>query len=750
VKQARHFVIPATVKAGWIVREGQTLSNPPLQVTSPRPDYRLLSSRSLAPRTVLRYANGRKPVIAGDIMKTAWVLSVVAVLCLLVGCKKVKYEFTINPDGSGKVAVTVRLDQNVRISAYSWRIRPAESPADEELRVKKAVLEMLKRHRGIKAWRDIEITKKDKKGQRTLTATGYFPNVAKVRVPDLKMLGRLRAVAAKDGSMSVEFVPKKEEPEQKDEEEKPGSSGDSGKRVERPVAVRGTKAARAAKVKADLKELGERMREFLVEDAADAAEPVPRAVPPKVAEEKKLEVKKTGAKKAGEQAAAEPEERAATKKKGAAKAPPAKKPVDKKVAARIKEMKEMMKTQLVGSAERWKDMEYRIVVNLPSPAKTVTNFKKVDEDTVELVFDLEAYKKLVNAVLNDEDYWGYVASNLASNMDGWGRSQPKDMQKYVEAVFGQKGGIQVVSGPATNAVFDYAAEFKIAMASYEAWKRKLTPDLPPPIARDAKFVKLRVAGVQYTLRASQKQGISPFGQASNGARIVVIGKLPGSVISIHSPILTAVEDDTGDDLMVTRGNDMMTRGRSERISNIRLSRDQTIVQFEVSCHLPSRGAKGYKVIEGKLKYLSSSGTKEVEIGPLELKAGVKDPDGLVTIIKVRKRGRSSTSLVVEFNMPMQTVKRLTYLDENEDEVEAWDSPGDGEAKGSLEDGLPGAKRKELPKTHRRQIVFYRKAPKMFRIVAELHENVSEGELPFKIENIGRLGNPMKADVDHQP
>jgi len=308
---------------------------------------------------------------------------------------------------------------------------------------------------------------------------------------------------------------------------------------------------------------------------------------------------------------------------------------------------------------------------------------------------------------------------------------PKDMSKYMKVVFGQEGDTTAASGPSDKAQFDFEAALKEAEASYKAWLEKNQPKLPPAVGADAEFVNVKVAGVQYVFRASQKKGIQPFRERAEGVKIAVIGKLTGSVLNVQNGKIVAIEDDNGEDLLRDEEHG------GARISNIRLSRDRTIVLFEVAGRLPSEDAEGFGVIEGKMTYTSAAGTKKKELGWLELKTGAKGESGVLAV-KMAHRQRQWSSLMLEVKMPQHELKRLLLYDEAGEEVEAMDqSSMRHHYVEHLEEFMPGEV--EMPKEqHDRNISFQTKMPKKVKVVAEIYENLAKGELTFKLEDVDLL------------
>jgi len=98
-------------------------------------------------------------------------------LALLAGCFETKQEFTLNPDGSGKV-VHESTFQNVSFT-------PKDETPDQQL--KKAAAEVIKKAKGVDAWRDVSFKLLDD-GRIQFKGTAYFKNLADLEFPNQTML----------------------------------------------------------------------------------------------------------------------------------------------------------------------------------------------------------------------------------------------------------------------------------------------------------------------------------------------------------------------------------------------------------------------------------------------------------------------------------------------------------------------------------------------------------------------------------
>jgi len=100
-------------------------------------------------------------------------------LLLLTGCFETKDEYTLNPDGSGKVVHECTY-QNMNLNFSGGEADPQEA-------LKSAVLKVLEASKGIEAWRDVSYRQLDD-GRLYFKGTAYFRNLSRLDIPNQTML----------------------------------------------------------------------------------------------------------------------------------------------------------------------------------------------------------------------------------------------------------------------------------------------------------------------------------------------------------------------------------------------------------------------------------------------------------------------------------------------------------------------------------------------------------------------------------
>lgn len=114
-----------------------------------------------------------------------WVAVCVCVVVLLIGCHETEYEFTVNPDGSGKVVVEATVAQGPSFGG----------PADPKDRAKQTVANILTRSKGVVAWKDVAFELKPE-SELWFKGTAYFDDLSKLRIEGIQFFSASLVSAA--------------------------------------------------------------------------------------------------------------------------------------------------------------------------------------------------------------------------------------------------------------------------------------------------------------------------------------------------------------------------------------------------------------------------------------------------------------------------------------------------------------------------------------------------------------------------
>jgi hypothetical protein len=271
-------------------------------------------------------------------------------------------------------------------------------------------------------------------------------------------------------------------------------------------------------------------------------------------------------------------------------------------------------------------------------------------------------------------------------------------------------------------MFNYKAEVKTAKANYSKMTKALGIIGSIPVAEPAEgggFKSVKVGGVRLVRFSDQKRGVRPFNYDA-GYSLSIVGELPGSVISIEGGELKKALADNGADLLPAREWD-------RKINFPKLSKDKSTAIFDVELSVPDDDVKRIKELSGTIRYMVAGGTKEVDLGISEFKAGVKGKefDAVVTSVGKSDWG-DGQALTLKLGLKKDSIK----------EVRIYDETG-GQIKISGTSSSWSGNKSELTYMHEK------KFPARGKIIFEVYEQQQKYEIPFKIENISLLGQPLK-------
>lgn len=126
-----------------------------------------------------------------------WAVGCACLTALAAGCLETKQEYTINPDGSGKVVCEISIQDPSTMRADA----PAQPPS--EARAKATLRQILDQSAGIEAWKDVSCAWGDDK-RLHFKGTGYFKNAAEVRLHPV-VAGRMGLEKGADGGLVLEL-----------------------------------------------------------------------------------------------------------------------------------------------------------------------------------------------------------------------------------------------------------------------------------------------------------------------------------------------------------------------------------------------------------------------------------------------------------------------------------------------------------------------------------------------------------------
>jgi len=114
--------------------------------------------------------------------KVLAVAAIVAASVVVVGCLETKQDYTLNPDGSGKMLVELAMSQ------MPFGFGQPDPQADPDLDAKRFVKQVLDGSSGVDAWADVAYARTDD-GRTKFTGTAYFKDFSQVKLQSGSMSG---------------------------------------------------------------------------------------------------------------------------------------------------------------------------------------------------------------------------------------------------------------------------------------------------------------------------------------------------------------------------------------------------------------------------------------------------------------------------------------------------------------------------------------------------------------------------------
>jgi len=137
---------------------------------------------------------------------------ILAIACLLSGCLKGMQEYTINPNGSGKVHYKI-IKPLDGLSGFGARQKGNQNISPEE-KAKKAASKILEQAKGVHIWKDVSYSVIN--GEKLkFEGIAYFESLSRLKIGDGKKSSGINFEKGKDGSMFLEIKDPKNKKETK-------------------------------------------------------------------------------------------------------------------------------------------------------------------------------------------------------------------------------------------------------------------------------------------------------------------------------------------------------------------------------------------------------------------------------------------------------------------------------------------------------------------------------------------------------
>lgn len=376
----------------------------------------------------------------------------------------------------------------------------------------------------------------------------------------------------------------------------------------------------------------------------------------------------------------------------------------KEERAKFQQMKPMMSAMLGG-------LKQSVDFRLPGNITASSNLKRGPLGTLGLSFEGSKMIEAIDKLMADDEWLG------KNGFDP--QNAPEMDNEFCGLIFGEKAPVSATVAGAKQPQFDYAAETAAARKGMEALQKKLGVASIAAPAEGGKIKSIKVVGARIAREVEKKLDIRPFHQEP-GYTLSVLVEFPGSILDItdKSMIETAF---AGDGSSLIKGN----RDWDRRLGFPKLSADQASAIFDVELKMPPAGVRGIKEITGVLQYRVSMGTKETDLGQMELKTGSKS-DVLGASIEEIKDGWKEGTKEMELKLKLKTTDlKAVHLVENGARTELKRSGYSGGGNTTvfsfqIEGDLP----------------------EKASLIVETYDKIQTFDAPFMLQNLSLLGEPL--------
>lgn len=353
---------------------------------------------------------------------------------------------------------------------------------------------------------------------------------------------------------------------------------------------------------------------------------------------------------------------------------------------------------------------------LPGKIKNSINFKKEKDRTVKIVFHGEKLLKVLDSFTSDDKWW---RKQVEAGKD-MKQDSPFFEPMINEKLFGEKGPIKVTISGKFRPLFKYKSEVAKAKKKYSGIIKKLKikkKEITKPLARGGKFKSLKVGGIKIVRISDWEKNIRAF-YSEKGYTLSIVGEFPGAVLKITGGKLKKAIADNGKSLLP---DDEWKRD----IKFYTLSKDKTIVNFELEMKLPSPRVKKFKEISGYLEYISASGLKKTDLGISKFKEGThgKKYGAIIKSVKESQWQKGNYNLELNLDISIDFVKSITFYNKDKITLDTYE----------LSRGSIGDKKSNFTFSYKG--IF----PDKGSIIIQMYEKAKKYSIPFKLKNLSLLG-----------
>jgi hypothetical protein len=354
-----------------------------------------------------------------------------------------------------------------------------------------------------------------------------------------------------------------------------------------------------------------------------------------------------------------------------------------------------------------------VSASLPGPVVEATNFKRGEQrNVVHLALTGPKAFEAFGALIEDDA----VARQMVLSGRRPVEDGPPPGPKLNEKLFGERAAVQAVATDLKRQ-FDYDAEVAAARKAYPAMleKLRLAAVVAPPAEEGQGLTSLKVAGLRVVWLEGPDQGARPFQQPPSYS-LSLIGEFAGPVFEVSEGRLNKVVTDRGKSLLPERE-------WNRKIHFPRLGENKKTVVFDIELKLPTVWDKKIKELAGTLTYTTVTGSRMVDLGLTELKAGAEGArlGASIESIKPSRPGRGQ-ELTLKLTEAPRSHGRVRFTDED---------GGTLEVRPTFSSSGP----QEATFIFRREEGF----PERGRIEIEVFEGLKNHVAPFRLKDVPLLG-----------
>ncbi len=353
---------------------------------------------------------------------------------------------------------------------------------------------------------------------------------------------------------------------------------------------------------------------------------------------------------------------------------------------------------------------------LPGELKEFTNFKKLEDGSLQNEFNGETFLKFMDEKVKDDEW---MKAQIKSGGDFQNGLAPAEDDQLNQFLFGEPGPIRAVSRGHLKPLFDYSSEVVSAKENYSTIIKELgIKEKVVVFAGEAG--EFKVGGVRIITISDQENDVRPFNY-DTGYELSIIGTLPHPALNVKGGTLEVAMDNNGGSLLPEKEWD-------RKIHFVRLGKDKKTVVFEVKMMLPKEDVKGFKEISGTLDYVVGSTTKKYDLGIEEFKPEITGTGfgAVIKSIKFNEWGDNKDTLALKLDLSVDSVKSAEFYNQSGEKLDVkqsgYSSMGEVTTFNfSLKEG---------------------KYPEKGKIIVEIFEDLKTYTVSFKLENISLLGRPL--------